>query len=230
MKILMFSDTHGHHNVLRINPCDLLIFAGDSTAQNTRPSHYDFHMWLNNQPAKHIICILGNHDDQGKAAYNVWKRRLHDEFPRIHFVRHGPLEIGGVKIFCISSGVKRDKLTSPMSGSPRYDFLWKQIPDDTEILILHEPPSGILNNPGYEPGDTYFRELREKIAAMPQLKLCVFGHAHESSGEMDIEGVHFVNASICNEFNFPDNPVREFDFPCRTAAQRPVPQEQKLVI
>ena len=69
---------------------------------------------------------------------------------------------------------------------------WAMIPDDTDILVTHGPPAGILD------GDLGCLNLRRRVDEL-NLKLHVFGHIHYSWGVMG----NYVNASICNDMNIP---------------------------
>lgn len=53
-------------------------------------------------------------------------------------------------------------------------------------------------------------DLAIRIKKLKALKLHVFGHIHGGAGECDVNGVHFVNASICDEGYKAINPIREF--------------------
>ena len=84
---------------------------------------------------------------------------------------------------------------------------WAQIPDDTDILITHGPPAGILDRittpdgtirPGCE-------ALADRVARLP-LKLHVFGHIHEDHGLEQIGSCLYVNASTCTGRYKPVNP------------------------
>ena len=74
--------------------------------------------------------------------------------------------------------------------------IWERIPQGIDILLTHGPPHGIL--------DVTVRGLRvgceELAAALPRVRprLHVFGHIHESYGQLVRDGTHFVNASTCN--------------------------------
>ena len=74
--------------------------------------------------------------------------------------------------------------------------LWKQIPTDTDVVIVHGPPYDILDkcSDGFKAGCKILRkELLERVK--PQL--VVFGHIHEDYGIKKIDQTIFVNASNC---------------------------------
>ena len=77
---------------------------------------------------------------------------------------------------------------------------WEKIPDDTQVLLTHGPPLGILdqNWQDLDCGDQY---LLERIEQLPELKLHVFGHIHSGQGmtSKKLGGPLFVNAAICGK-------------------------------
>jgi Icc-related predicted phosphoesterase len=102
---------------------------------------------------------------------------------------------------------------------------WKLIPDDTDILITHGPPYGILDK--VERDYTFPREsisdelykyslhvgcpnLREHVIGRIKPKLHIFSHIHECGGkQLDAVTTRFINCSIMNEKYRPVNkPMR----------------------
>jgi predicted phosphodiesterase len=86
---------------------------------------------------------------------------------------------------------------------------WALIPEDTDILVTHSPPLGILDKTidGYNVGS---RTLMGSLVYCFRPKLWVFGHIHESYGQMKYKDQTIcVNASYVNERYQPVNkPVR----------------------
>ena len=193
MKIWLISDTHGKHEELLIpDHIDMVISAGDGgTYKNPYECKADLHRfltWFNNLPIKHKVYIPGNHDTAMEAG--LIEEEIYQE---VYILKHESIEIDGVKIF----------------GSPYtpafYDWaynsteeelveLWKDIPNDLDILVTHGPPLGILDKcqDGYRAGCRHL--LYEVERANP--KYHVFGHIHEDGGkEEEHNGTKFINAS-----------------------------------
>jgi Icc-related predicted phosphoesterase len=84
---------------------------------------------------------------------------------------------------------------------------WALIPQDTQILVTHGPPYGILDEVprGEKVG---CQDLLDKVVELgqKQLKLHVFGHIHYSYGSYYMGAVQYVNAAVCNESYRPVNP------------------------
>ena len=61
MIIDCLADLHGHYP--ETEGGDLLIIAGDLTANDTLEQQLKFYIWLHRQKYKHYIFIAGNHDN-----------------------------------------------------------------------------------------------------------------------------------------------------------------------
>ena len=61
MKTVCISDTHGRHERIAIERCDLLVHAGDMTLRGRFEELESFARWFAKQPATHKLFIAGNH-------------------------------------------------------------------------------------------------------------------------------------------------------------------------
>ena len=195
MRIVCISDTHTRHNKIEIPKGDMIIHAGDFCGRGDLWEAKNFFEWFGKPPHKHKICIAGNHD------------RIVEELPEValSFVPPGVIYLEDKQV--IVEGFK-------IYGSPwQPEFLnwafniergklwkkWERIPEGTDILITHGPPSeglgGILEDGVEDVGD---EELLDRIKVIkPQLHVC--GHVHCGNGKREKYGVTFVNAAICTE-------------------------------
>jgi len=92
---------------------------------------------------------------------------------------------------------------------------WNLIPMDTDVLITHGPPYGVLDEvrprmtawgPAEEgSGHLGCEELAIRLAAV-RPRVHVFGHIHDGYGIHKQAGTTYVNASICTEEYRPTNP------------------------
>jgi Icc-related predicted phosphoesterase len=183
MKIWHISDTHTYHGLLDIpKDVDMVIHSGDcSNPQEIVKSHseiLDFINWFSMLPIKHKVFVAGNHDI---AIERNWITRDHFIEKDIVYLQNESITIDGVNIWgspytpSFGSGwafnKKRDKLHD----------LWATIPDDTNIVIAHGPPMGILDlsysaygNKLENCGCTAFKKRMLQL----QPELCLFGHIH----------------------------------------------------
>tara|TARA_R110002073_G_scaffold128374_2_gene274096 strand:- start:242 stop:643 length:402 start_codon:yes stop_codon:yes gene_type:complete len=71
---------------------------------------------------------------------------------------------------------------------------WDKIPEDTDVLVTHGPPLGILDltMDGLNVGCSELIKAVERIKPRAH----IFGHIHEGYGDTMLDGCIFVNASI----------------------------------
>lgn len=232
LKIIAISDSHNKHEYMRIPDGDILIHSGDATMLGTYIELSDFINWFGNLPHKHKIWVAGNHDwgmdNNGKDFLKWCQRRgrtlidltnikiaIEMECKKygIHLLDKSGIEIDGIKIWGAPD--------NPQFGGWAFNRnnteltqIWKGIPDDTNILITHAPPYGILDvtMEGDMVGDV---PLLKRLNTLPDLKLHVFGHIHESAGIKEVNGITHINASMLDRYyctNTYTNPAREFEY------------------
>ncbi len=192
MKILHLSDTHGCHHRLRDLPdADVVVHSGDFTMGGSQQEALDFLNWFCDLPHRHKIFICGNHDD---CLYGANIDGLDDN---VHYLCNSGVEIDGIKFYGVPMFMG-DCITDRQSRN------YARIPDDTDVLITHCPPYGILDfddNINY--GD---KELLERVSAIsPRLHL--FGHIHAQHGRRKIGPTTFSNAAIMSDsYDFLQTP------------------------
>jgi Icc-related predicted phosphoesterase len=213
VRVVMISDTHEWHRKMPPLPDgDLLIHAGDFTLMGEEEYVRDFDAWLGEQPHKHKVVIPGNHD----LNFHRHPDKFRPMITNAHLLIDEAVVIEGHKVYG-SPWVPRATSNSPwafefLPNEPRY-FTWNQIPEDTNILVTHGPPSDVdvLDKTRIERererrydyvhvGDP---ALGDRIRRLPKLKLHVFGHIHDGRGYRQIRGVHFFNASAVDSQNRP---------------------------
>lgn len=216
MKITCISDTHDKHDELILPGGDLLLHAGDATMTGTKNQLTNFVLWLAKQPYTHKVWVAGNHDwgmEYDQMAYEAWcGRRMREvkqlvgtrnfilelcKHHNIHYLNNESVQIEGLNIF----GSPDQPAFCGWAFNRSHKFLedhWKIVPDDTNILITHCPAYGILDslNNGDMVGDV---ALMKRINTLPNLKMHVCGHIHESRGILDVGPVKHVNASMLND-------------------------------
>ena len=80
---------------------------------------------------------------------------------------------------------------------------WEAIPDDTDVLITHGPPFGILDYVEYGgQGSVGCPHLMDRVHQIKP-KYHIFGHIHDMYGIKEIEGVTHINASVLNDRYHP---------------------------
>jgi len=208
MKVVLISDTHEKHGQIKLPEGDLLIHCGDWTNKGSLDAMNSFLKWFSAQPFQYKIFIGGNHElglDVGPTR--VKKLDLINSFNNLIYLENSSTIIDGIKIY----------------GSPVTPFfyswswnvhrgepiaqVWKNIPDDTNILITHGPPYAILDLVSLSPGEIRdvhqgCEELIKRVKQLKHLKLHCFGHLHLGGHGSQIHregGTAFVNAAMVDD-------------------------------
>lgn len=183
MTILHISDTHGMHNEFpkeTFDGIDMVIHSGDCGnspfLKSSTVEVMDFLFWFENVPVKHKIYVAGNHDT-AVARKGVTKETI--AAYGITYLENESIEIEGLKIWG-SPITPTFGDWSFMKARDKTHEVWKTIPDDTDIVIVHGPPKGVRDL-------TYDRQnnlemcgdlaLTKRMAAVNPKLMC-FGHIH----------------------------------------------------
>lgn len=206
-RIVCLSDTHNHHEKIRLPDGDVLIHAGDATNRGTIDEIAAFNEWFAAQPHKVKILIAGNHDWLFETN-NSYARRLLDD--SIIYLQDSSIEIENLKFYGSPWQPRFFDWAFNLTRGRELAEKWALIPADVDVLITHGPPNGILDQVPRQfwVENTGCEELIkrvEQIAAFGRLKLHVFGHIHCGYGEDERFGVKFVNAANCDEEYNPTN-------------------------
>ena len=200
MKIHHISDSHSYHDLLKIDPtCDMIIHSGDFSnyrdVYKNEIETRDFIQWYKNLDIKYKILIAGNHDAVAAKWSKEFKQLCKDS--NIIYLEHESVEIEGIKIFG-SPYTPRFGDWYFMKQRHKLWNMWEQIPDDTDILVVHGPPNGCLDF-SYKRDHTLeccgCRSLKKQILQRLNLKFCLFGHIHNNE---DIINAGIMKLSICD--------------------------------
>lgn len=195
------SDTHNYYPQLK--GADILIHSGDATINGTKEELMRFNYYLeqNKHKFKQIIYTPGNHDllfeddeEEARKIVNNPIILINEEYNfvndegRIYKIYGSPVT---PRFFNWAFMLER--------VSPEMSDNWNKIPIDTDILITHGPPHGIMDkawciqtkkkniNVGCE-------LLLNKVFAIKP-KLHCFGHIHEYYGHEVVNDIIFSNGS-----------------------------------
>jgi Icc-related predicted phosphoesterase len=238
MIIDCISDLHGCKPALQGG--DLLIIAGDITARDRDDEWVEYWNWLSIQQYEKIVYIAGNHDALCENPQRIAALLKNEALPKsrwaseIEYLYDNGITIEWRETEDTKWGPKHlpdlKSINVEIWGSPwTPEFLdwhfmkkrgediaavWAKIPEDTDILITHGPPYGILDHvPLSSRGDEYKNAgCEELLKTVMRIKprLHVFGHIHYQGGQqITIGKTTFVNASIMDEdYNPVHKPVR----------------------
>jgi Icc-related predicted phosphoesterase len=213
MKIWHISDTHTYHGLLKVpEGIDMVIHSGDAT--NPRDPYaseqemLNFISWFGSLPIKHKVFVAGNHD-------LCIERNL---VTKIDFMKNGIVylendyaEVEGIKIWgspftpTFGQGWAFNKKRSALHD------IWKEIPDDVDIVVVHGPPKGILDLAYHQLNCIEFcgdEALRKRMYLLNP-KLCLFGHIHNNEDiinagtmKLSIGDTIYSNGSVVTDGKF----------------------------
>jgi Icc-related predicted phosphoesterase len=220
MKIVALADLHGWLPS-NIPECDVLVIAGDICPYQDHSYWYqknwlagNFNDWLKAQPARNIVGVAGNHDIifeehlKGSTLPKLEWDYLCDScviIDHVKFYGHP-----WTKEFCEWAFNKKE-----------WDLVEKDemIPDDTNVLVTHGPPYGILDTTRsvMEMKDGRIqreylgsKSLKKRVNELKELKLHIFGHIHLGYGMIKPNDTTFINASLVIDNGIPMNRYHEF--------------------
>lgn len=189
MDLTIIADTHGIHDEIKLRPGSMLIHAGDITEYGTEEEVINFLQWFSKQPFKYKIFIAGNHDLFLEECTAAKRKKI---IPKdIIYLQNSGVEIEGLKIW--GSPVTPYFLGMAFNARPGKDIkkIWKKVPHDTDILITHGPPKGMLDD------DFGCEELLNAVLVINP-KIHCFGHVHGCNGRKKLDKTLFVNAALVN--------------------------------
>jgi Icc-related predicted phosphoesterase len=205
--------THTYHDLLKVpKGIDMIIHSGDCSnprdPYNNEPEVREFIDWYKELSPKYKIYVAGNHDSSIEKKL-VTKKDFEDN--GIIYLENDYVAIEGIKIFG-SPYTPNFGNWSFMRDRNKLDRFWcNAIHDDTDIVITHGPPKGILdkseNRDGLMEccGDKSL--LNKLLQVQPAYHL--FGHIHNGGSivnaglqKLSIYDTFFSNGSVVTDRKF----------------------------
>lgn len=202
MRIVCISDTHNCNEQISVPEGDILIHSGDATIKGTDQEVIKFLYWFSSLPHEYKVFIAGNHDWLFQTEARFARTLIAES--KIIYLRDSSTTVDGLAIYGSPWQPRFYDWAFNLNRGPEMAEKWAMIPEDTDILITHGPPHGILDEVenkfgGSHEGCEELRKRVEHIAEGGRLRLHVFGHIHSGYGVHEEFGVTFVNASVCDE-------------------------------
>jgi Icc-related predicted phosphoesterase len=209
MKICHFSDTRGLHSLVTVRDmirADLVIFSGNSTPEGNKEEFDEFINWFIDIPVKYKVLIAGNRDyclqiNNLLAPIVAKFTSLKGNF----YLKNSSCEIEGKKIYGTPYSLYFPySKESNIIGENNFILYnqyaaeenYKQIPDDTNILVTSVPPFEILDiTNGEHIGIKY---LRDRVEDLSNLQLHCFGRAF-NNGICDTFNTKFSNGNLSSK-------------------------------
>jgi len=189
LQIVLLSDMHELHREVDVPDGDILLCAGDWTMfSRSLRSIVDFNDWLGELPHKHKLCVAGNHETYLQTTPT--NRSL---LTNAVLLMNEGVEIEGLRIW--GSPVTPVGPAFSMRSAEERRRLYAAIPANTDILITHGPPRGILDR---APGSNFHSGDQELLDAVNRVraKLHVFGHVHGAHGLFATRETLFANVAL----------------------------------
>lgn len=183
MRIWHISDTHCMHDLLHIpNDIDMVIHSGDCS--NSRDSHINnneiryFIDWFTELPIREKIFVAGNHDVSIERRMVLQSDFLSRD---INYLENDFVVINDIKIWGSPYTPSFGRGWAWNMARHKIKSVWDTIPEDTDIIVTHGPPKGILDITTNFDSELEFcgcANLRKAIFKIKP-KLCCFGHIHD---------------------------------------------------
>lgn len=208
MRIVFISDTHNQHYLLSNLPKgDMIIHSGDLTSVGTPQEVDSFLNWFISLEYQHKIFIAGNHDF---CFENAKIEDVNSILPNnVHYLCNSGIEIEGVKIYGSPITPFFNNWAFNVARGEKIRKYWEKIPENTDVLITHGAPFGILDRTirNVNTGCEDLLEIVKKVKP----KFHLFGHIHEHYGESKNLNTTFFNGSILDENYRMKNEAIEFE-------------------
>lgn len=213
MRLICLSDTHGKHRQLSVPDGDILIHAGDFTVSGQAEQIQDFNAWLGELPHRHKVVIAGNHDFLFEREPELARQLL----SQAHYLQDSGLTVDGVRFWGSPVSPRFFDWAFNRQRGAEIAQHWQQIPVDTQILIVHTPAYGILDQIG-SGQSVGCEDLRLALEQHVQPDLFICGHIHESRGIRRLAKTVCLNAAVLNRYYQPEHPVWELDYDPQTGS------------
>ncbi|MBJ7458065.1 MAG: metallophosphoesterase [Thermoleophilaceae bacterium] len=202
MLIRCYSDLHGL--LPRVEPCDVLLVAGDvcpldgerDFARMKDWIEGEFSDWLRAVPADRIVMTPGNHD------FAIERQREWPDLPAELLIDQST-SIGELTLHA-SPWVPTLKHWAFYGDDDKLEAVAAAIPDGADIWLQHGPPYGYLDRlwrDSRHVGNSH--TLKALASRGPQVFVC--GHIHEAYGLAQHDGTLIANVSFVDEFYEPQH-------------------------
>lgn len=204
MRIIATSDTHNEHASIKVPYGDIFIHCGDATSKGDARETKDFLEWMISLPHPHKIYVPGNHDLFFESKLHLIKRVIPDN---LNVLIEDEVSIHGIKFYGSPITPRHGSNAFSRTRGHQMREYWKNIPLDTDVLLTHCPPYGILDT-NMKGDNCGCEELTYKVKQVNP-KYHLFGHIHDGYGMKEINGTKFHNVAYLNR---KETKVRIIDF------------------
>jgi len=230
IRFVCLSDTHGLTKDFdfEVPPGDVLIHSGDFTNVGEPHQVAEFSEWLGKQPHPIKIVIAGNHEisfdvENYKLLAPWFHRKIGPVDPvktkellkNCIYLENSSTEVHGYKVYGSPWSPELWGWAFNAKRGEEIAKIWEKIPTDTDILITHGPPHGIMDYDEISKENEGCEELLKAIKERIKPLVHVFGHIHEGYGVFKQDGTTFINAATCDMHYVPNQKPIVFDLPVK---------------
>ena len=210
-KIICVSDSHGCTQEiingkkvdLQIPDGDVLIHAGDFSAQGTFDDVLYLNSFLGKLPHKRKYILAGNHDLAVEKDFNASQALLTNAI----LLTHHAFRIGDIPCFATSYQPFYKGWAFNIKDDSERKRLFDQIPKDTVLLVSHAPPFGYLDK-GFQDPHVGDRALLARIKELKHLRYVISGHLHSSYNCIEENGITYINCSLLDDrYQLKNKPI-----------------------
>ena len=214
MKITVISDTHGLHHSLALAAGDVLIHGGDFTEIGEFEEAIDFIEWVAKQPFAEKIVIAGNHDfcmeEENHSELEQYFAKL-----GVHYLNDSGCEIDGINFWGSPITPVFFNWAFNRNRGAQIRQHWSLIPPNTDVLITHGPPLGMLDQCGEPPENVGCKDLLARVNYLKP-RVHVFGHIHSATGITRHDNTLFINAAVLDDANNLAHQPKQFELGVHT--------------
>lgn len=202
MRLVFISDTHNTFPPIPFG--EILIHCGDATFNGNKEELENFFSWFGSLPHYIKIFVPGNHDFLFETNESQALDIMHEFAPDCHYLNQSGIYVKGLQ-FWGSPFQRHYKNWAFQVTDDELMDKWKEIPDETNVVVTHAPPFGIgdLTNTGA--GNVGCPHLLSRIREIKPI-IHAFGHIHPGAGIYLQHGITFINATTVDDLYRPTNP------------------------
>lgn len=194
MNIACISDSHGKHDQIKHLPkADVIVHTGDLSGHGKQWEIQLFMDWFSSLDYKYKIFIAGNHDWFCCDYAKTFKNLVPDN---VIYLDNTSYSIEGYMFY----GTPWQPVFFNWAFNleePELQKEWDKIPLNTDVLLTHCPPHGVLDL-ALDGRNCGSPSLLTKVLEVNPLAH-IFGHIHEANGVINLyDNVTFVNGSVLN--------------------------------
>ena len=195
--LTVIGDTHRRHEELGHMKGEVLIHVGDmcDLFDGDQAEIEKIDAWFARQEFDLILCIAGNHD------FPIERRPKNKPvFSNATYLEDESFSYRGLTFYG-TPWVPDLASHAFYANDQELPRKWDKIPDETDVLITHTPPAGVMDQSsnGMRLGCEHLAARLTEI----QPKAHLFGHVHASGGVDTTNGCVSVNAASLVKMGLP---------------------------